>query len=124
MAISELLRTAKRFSAYVRPAALSRQPQRGPQFTPSELDSVPPSLLRWPHRPLDDLGRLARPSPILSGLGNHFSHTTGTRVAYLSERQRSLNAAARNLACPAPVGTFTAELAWGRSPFSTSAMTT
>src|SRR2546421_484133 len=36
---------------------------------------------------------------------------TGLRVAPLTKLQRSLNAAARNLACPAPDGTFTTELA-------------
>jgi hypothetical protein len=72
----------------------------------------------------DESTRLTWPSPILSGLGNHSFHTSGLRVALLTKRQHSRNAAARNLASPAPDRTFTTELACGRSLFHTSVMTT
>jgi hypothetical protein len=35
----------------------------------------------WSRAPTDEPARLAWPSPILSGLGNHNPHTTGPRVA-------------------------------------------
>ena len=120
MATSELLSATAGFGFM--PTALRRT--EVPQFTLPELDSVPPSLLRW----LQDADRracapdLAFAHPVRARQP-HFPHF---RIAcgLLTKRQHSLNAAARNLACPAPDGTFTAELACGRSPFRTSAMTT
>jgi hypothetical protein len=95
-----------------------------PQFTLLELDSVPPSLLRWLQDASHERAPLAWPSPILSGLGNHCLPHTGLRAGLLTKRQHSLNAAARNLASPAPGGTFTTELACGRSRFHRSVITT
>ena len=74
--------------------------------------------------PTDEPAHLAWPSPILSGLGKpRFPHLR-TSCGLLTKRQHSLNAAARLLASPAPDGTFTTELACGRSPFRTSVITT
>ena len=52
------------------PSALGRA--EGPQFTLPEFDSVPPPLLRWLQDASREHAPLAGPSPILSGLGNHF----------------------------------------------------
>jgi len=95
-----------------------------PQFTLSELDSVPLSLPRWfqvAHRRARVPGLAFAPSfrarqPLIA--------TLRKACGRLTRRQHSLNAAARNLASPASDGTFTAELAWGRSLCHTSAMTT
>ena len=77
------------------------RPAEGPQFTLPELDAVPPSLLRW----LQDADRRAcapdwaftHPVGVRQPLAPH----TGLRVVCFTKLQRSLNAAARNLACPA-----------------------
>ena len=95
-----------------------------PQFTLSELDSVPLSLLRWfqvAHRRARVPGLAFTPSfrarqPLIA--------TLREACGRLTKRQHSLNAAARNLASPASDGTFTAELACGRSLGRTSAITT
>jgi len=100
------------------------KPAEGPQFTLSELDSVPLSLLRWlqtAHRRVRDPGLAFAPwcrarQPYLS--------TLREPCGRLTKRQHSLNAAARNLASPASDGTFTAELAFDRSLCPTSAITT
>lgn len=120
MATSELLPATAGFGFM--PTALRRT--EVPQFTLPELDSVPPSLLRW----LQDADRrvctpgLAFAHPVRARQPQ--SPHNRTTCGLLTKRQHSLNAAARNLPCPTPVGTFTAELACGRSPFRTSAMTT
>jgi hypothetical protein len=120
MATSELLSATASFRFM--PAVLRRT--EVPQFTLPELDSVPPSLLRW----LQDADRRVG-TPDLA-----FAHPVGTRqpqfphirtaCGLLTKRQHSRNAAARNLASPAPDRTFTTELACGRSLFHTSVMTT
>jgi hypothetical protein len=120
MATSELLSATAGFRFM--PTALRRT--EVPQFTLPELDSVPPSLLRW----LQDADRRVC-TPDLA-----FAHPVGTRqpqfphirtaCGLLTKRQHSRNAAARNLASPAPDRTFTTELARGRSLFHTSVMTT
>jgi hypothetical protein len=117
MATSELLRTPSGLCAYPRRS----QPAEGPHFYLPELADVPPSLLRW-----------LQGSPKTPGLA--FAHLeearqpydppTGLRVADLTKLQRSLNAAARQLACPAPDGTFTTELACVESLRRKSVMTT
>jgi hypothetical protein len=120
MATSELLPATAGFGFM--PTAPRRT--EGPQFTLPELEAVPPSLLRW----FQDADRRVC-APDLA-----FAHPVRARQplspliritwGLLTKRQHSLNAAARPLAGPAPDGTFTAELACGRSPFRTSAMTT
>ena len=120
MAPSELLSATAGFG-YM-PTALRRT--EVPQFTLPELDSVPPSLLRW----LQDADRractpgLAFAHPVRARQP-HFPHFR-TTCGLLTKRQHSLNAAARNLACPAPDRTFTTELTCGRSLFRTSVITT
>ncbi len=100
------------------------QPAEVPQFTLPELDSMPPSLLRW----LQDADRracapdLAFTHPV--GVRQPLDPHTGLRVVVLTKLQHSLNAAAWNLAGPAPDGTFTTELACARSLRRTSVMTT
>jgi hypothetical protein len=120
MTTSELLFAATGF-LYM-PAALRRT--QGPQFTLSELDSVPPPLPRWLQVVDRRVGAPDLAFTLLAGVRQPQSPHTGLRVAPLTRLQRSLNAAARNLACPAPVGTFTAELAHDGSLRRTSAMTT
>ncbi len=120
MATSELLPATAGFGFM--PTALRRT--EVPQFTLPELDAVPPPLLRW----FQDADRractpglaFAHPVRARQPQSPHIRTTCGL----LTKRQHSLNAAARHLASPAPVGTFTAELACVRSPFRTSAMTT
>ncbi len=96
----------------------------GPHFYLPELDDVPPSLLRWPQ------GELANPDPWLGlhplGIGSAtiFDPHTGLRVVALTKLQRSLYAAARHLARPAPDGTFTIELTCPESPRRRSIITT
>lgn len=108
--------------SFICPRLLPRP--EGPQFTLPELDTVPPSLLRW----LQNADRrvctpgLAFAHPVRARQP-HLPHFR-TSCGLLTKRQHSLNAAARHLASPAPVGTFTAELACGWSLFRTSAMTT
>ena len=68
MATSELL--AATVGLWIMPTAL--RPPEGPQFTLPEFDSVPPPLLRWLQDASREHAPLAGPSPILSGLGNHF----------------------------------------------------
>jgi hypothetical protein len=119
-ATSELLSATAGFGFM--PTALRRT--EVPPFTLPELDSVPPSLLRW----LQDADRrvctpgLAFAHPVRARQP-HFPHCR-TPCGLLTKRPPSLKAAARNLACPAPDRTFTTELACGRSLFRTSAMTT
>ena len=76
--------------------------------------SAPPTSLR----PWLDLHPSCRDS------ATTLLHTPDYVRACLTRRQHSLNAAARNLACPAPDGTFTTGLARGRSRFHRSVMTT
>ena len=95
----------------------------GPHFYLPRLADVPPSLPRW-----------FRGTPTNPSLGLAFAKSeearqpydphTGSRVADLTRLQRSLNAAARQLACPAPDRTFTTELACAKSPRRKSVITT
>ena len=95
---------------YILMPAASR-PAEGPHFYLPELDDVPPSLLRWLQEVAHESKLLAWPSPICQRLGNHLSPHTGLRVVPFTKLQRSHTATARHLACPAPDGTYTTELA-------------
>jgi hypothetical protein len=107
MATSELLRRSTGFIPYCRRTWCVAE---GPHFQLPELADVPSSLPRWFQ------GTLTNPS-----LGFAFAKAeearqphdphTGLRVADLTRLQRSLHAAARQLASPAPDRTFTTELA-------------
>ena len=96
----------------------------GPQFTLSELGSVPLSLLRW--------FQVANQRARVPGLAFAPSFrarqpliaTLREACGRLTKRQHSLNAAARNLASPAPGGTFTTELSCVRSLWRMSVITT
>ena len=95
-----------------------------PQFNLSELDSVPPSLLRW----LQDAERRACTPGTAFAFSvkarQPLSATLRDTCGCLTKRQHSLNAAARNLASPAPGGTFTTELSCVRSLWRMSVITT
>ena len=73
-----------------------------PQFNLSELDSVPPSLLRW----LQDAERRACTPGTAFAFSvkarQPLSSTLRDTCGCLTKRQHSLNAAARNLASPRP----------------------
>jgi hypothetical protein len=120
MATSELL--AATVSLWIIPTAL-RRPE-GPQFTLSELDCVPSPLLRrfsFAGQRVCANG-LAFTHPV--GVRQPLSPPSGSHGGLLTKLQRSLDAAARNLAGPAPDGTFTTELAHAGSLRHTSVMTT
>jgi hypothetical protein len=107
MATSELLRRPAGFMHYLRRALRVAE---GPHFQLPELADVPPSLPRWFQ------GTLTNPSLDFAFAKSEAARQpqdphTGLRVADLTRLQRSLHAAARQLASPAPDGTFTTELA-------------
>jgi hypothetical protein len=120
MATSELLRRSPGFGHYVR--RISRVAE-GPHFYLPRLADVPPSLPRWFQGPLTNptLGLAFAKS---EQARQPFDPHTGLRVADFTRLQRSLHAAARQLASPAPDRTFTTELPCAKSPRHKSVMTT
>jgi hypothetical protein len=90
-----------------------------PQFAPRVFNSVPSSV---PRRSCRVHMVVSSPTVIafaISALARrpHPTHA-GSHVGCVTRLQSSLNATARNLACPSPARTFTIELSPGRSPRS------
>ena len=78
MAPSELLAVTAGFLLYARG---SYHGQKVPNLLYLSLIPCRRLYSGGSRTPTDESARLAWPSPILSGLGNHGLHTTGSRVA-------------------------------------------
>jgi hypothetical protein len=121
MATSAPLSTACRLMDYsVRLRACARPATEGPQFTLSVLLAMPLPVLRWLQRlHLTMPSSLVLPcAPLSRARQPQFPHQSGSNGVALSKLQHSLYATAWSFARPAPVRTFTTELAWAGSPQS------